>query len=82
MSIRHQRSRWGSCSASGRISLNARLMFCPPETVRYVLIHELAHTEHLDHSPAFWARVAELMPDHELARRALNRVWQQLPDWA
>ena len=81
-SIRHLRSRWGSCSAAGRISLNARLMFCPIDVVRYVLIHELVHTEHLDHSPAFWARVAEFEPDHHAARHYLNRIWQQLPDWA
>lgn len=81
-SIRHQRSRWGSCSAAGRISLNARLMFCPMDAVRYVLIHELVHTEHLNHSEAFWVRVAELMPDYDAARQSLKRVWQQLPDWA
>lgn len=82
MSIRFQRSRWGSCSARGNISLNARLMFCPPPAVRYVLIHELAHTEHLNHSPAFWARVAELMPDYLQAQHSLKAVWQRLPDWA
>ncbi|MGY6555636.1 MAG: M48 family metallopeptidase [Wenzhouxiangella sp.] len=82
LSIRYQRSRWGSCSARGNISLNARLMFCPPSAVRYVLIHELVHTEHLNHSPAFWARVAELMPDYAHAQRDLKAVWQGLPDWA
>jgi len=82
LSIRHQRSRWGSCSATARISLNARLMFCPIDAVRYVLIHELVHTEHLNHSETFWLRVAELMPDYARARLSLNRVWQQLPDWA
>lgn len=82
ISIRFQRSRWGSCSARGGISLNARLMFCPPEAVRYVLIHELAHTEHLHHGPAFWDRVAELMPDYIEAQRSLKQVWQCLPDWA
>ena len=81
LGIRHQRARWGSCSAAGRISLNARLMFCPIEPVRYVLIHELAHTEHLNHSPAFWNRVAELMPDYRAAQRSLQQVWQRLPDW-
>lgn len=82
LSIRYQRSRWGSCSARGNISLNARLMFCPPVAVRYVLIHELVHTQHLNHSPAFWARVAELMPDYAHAQRGLKAVWQRLPDWA
>ena len=82
MRIRQQRSRWGSCSASGRISLNARLMFCPPDALQYVLIHELVHTEHLDHSAAFWARVGELMPDYARARLSLREIWQRLPDWA
>ena len=82
LSIRYQRSRWGSCSARGNISLNARLMFCPSPAVRYVLIHELAHTEHMNHSPAFWARVAELMPDYAQAQASLKAVWQRLPDWA
>lgn len=82
LSIRYQRSRWGSCSARRSISLNARLMFCPPQAMRYVLIHELVHTEHLNHSPAFWARVAELMPDYAVAQHSLKQVWQRLPDWA
>ncbi len=82
LGIRYQRSRWGSCSARGNISLNARLMFCPPRAVRYVLIHELVHTEHLNHSPAFWSRVAELMPDYSAAQHSLKQVWQRLPDWA
>lgn len=82
VTIRRQRSRWGSCSAQGRLSLNVRLMFCPPRACRYVLIHELAHTEHPDHSPAFWAKVAELMPDYRAARAELGVAWQRLPDWA
>lgn len=82
LGIRHQRSRWGSCSAAGRISLNARLMFCPTGLLRYVLIHELVHTEHLNHSAAFWDRVAELIPDYRAAQRSLKQVWQRLPDWA
>ncbi|AKS40925.1 M48 family metallopeptidase [Wenzhouxiangella marina] len=79
--IRNQRSRWGSCSAAGRLSLNARVLFASPEACRYVLVHELVHTRHLDHSPAFWARVAEIDPDYRAHMRQLDRVWRQLPDW-
>lgn len=79
--IRNQRTRWGSCSSAGRLSLNARLLFASPQACRYVLINELVHTEHLDHSPAFWARVAEVDFDYREHRRSLDRVWQQLPDW-
>lgn len=81
IAIRCQRARWGSCSARGHLSLNARLLFASPEACRYVLIHELVHTEHLDHSPAFWRRVASLDPDYQVHQAQLNAVWQQLPDW-
>ena len=79
--IRNQRSRWGSCSARGNISLNARLLLCSPAACRYVLLHELVHTEHLDHSPAFWRRVAELVPDHRDCSAELRTTWQRLPAW-
>lgn len=79
--IRNQSSRWGSCSARADLSLNARLLFCTPATCEYVLIHELVHTVHLDHSPAFWARVAELVPDHARHQAALKEAWLRLPDW-
>ena len=81
VTVRNQRSRWGSCSASGNISLNARLLLCSPATCRYVLLHELVHTEHLDHSPRFWRRVAELVPDHRDCSAELRATWQRLPAW-
>ncbi|QOC23124.1 M48 family metallopeptidase [Wenzhouxiangella sp. AB-CW3] len=81
ITIRNQRSRWGSCSAQGNISLNARLLLCSPPACRYVLLHELAHTEHLDHSPAFWQRVAELVPDHRDCSAELRSAWRRLPAW-
>ncbi len=81
VSIRQQRSRWGSCSAAGHLSLNARLLLVSPAACRYVLIHELVHTEHLDHSPRFWRRVAELAPDYRASIAELKRAWQRLPAW-
>lgn len=81
ITIRNQRSRWGSCSARANISLNARLLLCSPAACRYVLLHELVHTEHLDHSPAFWRRLAELVPDHRDCSAELRTTWQRLPAW-
>jgi predicted metal-dependent hydrolase len=81
ITIRNQRSRWGSCSARASISLNARLLLCSPAACRYVLLHELVHTVHLDHSPAFWKRVAELVPDHRDCSAELRATWQRLPAW-
>lgn len=63
--IRLQRGRWGSCSAEGDISLNARLLLKPYEFVRYVLIHELCHLKELNHSPRFWKLVASFVPDYQ-----------------
>jgi len=81
LSFRNQKSRWGSCSSNGNLSLNARLLFCSPEACRYVLIHELVHLEHPNHSPRFWNRVAELCPDYRQHMRELKTVWHRLPDW-
>lgn len=81
LSFRNQRSRWGSCSTNGSLSLNARLLFCSPQACRYVLLHELVHLEHPNHSPRFWQRVAELCPDYREQMRELKTVWNRLPDW-
>ncbi len=81
LSFRNQKTRWGSCSSRGNISLNARLLLCSPEACRYVLIHELVHLEHPNHSPAFWRRVGELCPDYRQHMRELKIVSNRLPDW-
>ena len=60
IAIRDTTSRWGSCSTSGTMSFSWRLAFAPVDVLRYVVMHELAHTKHMDHSPEFWAQVAEL----------------------
>lgn len=72
VSIRDQRTRWGSCGRDGHICLNWRLLVMPEWVRDYVMIHELMHLERLDHSPAYWALVAAACPDYERARRWLR----------
>ena len=62
--IADQKSLWGSCTPDGLISLNWRLLLAPPPVLRYVIVHELCHRQHLDHSQRFWRLVARQMPDH------------------
>ncbi|MBW8328364.1 MAG: M48 family metallopeptidase [Thiobacillus sp.] len=71
--LSNAQTQWGSCTRSGRIRLNWRLVQAPLTLIDYVAAHELAHLVHLDHSPRFWAKVAELCPD-ALARRAELRT--------
>ena len=80
-SIRHQRSRWGSCSRRRTISLNARLLFFPPELVDYVLLHELCHTVELNHSLRFWRVLEEHCPGSAAFRRRLRSAASYIPDW-
>lgn len=82
VSLRCQKTRWGSCSRDGAISLNARLLFLPPELVEYVLIHELCHLAHLNHSKRFWALVARHCPDFRARDRRLRGMWAHVPRWA
>lgn len=80
--VRLQRTRWGSCSNSGTISLNAALLFLDPPLVRYLLIHELCHLLALNHSRKFWAAVARSEPDYEALDRQLTAAWSHVPLWA
>ena len=72
VSIRNQRLRWGSCGRTGHICLNWRLLLMPDWVRDYVLIHELMHLRRMDHSPQFWAHVAEACPEYETARHWLR----------
>lgn len=81
VAVRGQRSVWGSCSSSGTISLNYKLLFLPPEIVDYVLVHELAHTRYLDHSPAFWSFLEGLEPETRRLDQALRLAGSLVPPW-
>jgi predicted metal-dependent hydrolase len=79
--VRRQRTRWGSCSTRGTISLNCCLLFQRPEVVRYLLIHELAHVRHMNHSARFWELVARHCPDYRRLDRELLDGWRRVPSW-
>lgn len=72
ITIRDQKTRWGSCSARGTLSFNWRLMLAPPAVLDYVVVHELCHLTHMDHSSAFWQAVADVCPDYRTHRKWLK----------
>jgi predicted metal-dependent hydrolase len=78
ITARDTRSRWGSCSASGAVSLSWRLSFAPPDVMRYVVIHECCHLCEMNHSADFWALVAGHCPDYKRARLWLRKNGQVL----
>ena len=78
ITIRDTRSRWGSCSASGNLSFCWRLVMAPENVLDYVVAHEVAHLEHLNHGPAFWRAAGELTEDAQTARAWLKRNGQDL----
>ncbi len=81
LQIRGQKSRWGSCSSNGTLSLNYKLLFLEPELVRYLLVHELAHMRVLNHSPRFWKQVARQEPRWRELDAQLGEAWRDVPAW-
>jgi predicted metal-dependent hydrolase len=81
MLLRRQRTRWGSCSSAGTISLNLSLMFQRPEVVRYLMIHELCHRRHMNHSQRYWALVESFEPHWRSLDKELLQGWRHVPAW-
>jgi len=79
--IRMQRTCWGSRSATGTISLNLCLLFLDPELVRYLMIHELCHGRHMNHSKRFWRLVGSFEPRYRTLDRRLGEAWRDVPAW-
>lgn len=72
ITIRAQRTRWGSCSSMGNLNFNCLLALTPPEVLDYVVVHELCHRKQLNHSPAFWNEVANVLPNYQAHRNWLK----------
>lgn len=82
ITVRHQKTRWASCSDRKSISLNLKLLFLPPPLVRYVFIHELCHTIHMNHSADFWTLVHQKDPHYKPTDTELRKGWRYVPPWA
>lgn len=79
--IAGQKTRWGSHSSTGTISLNYCLLFVDPSLVRYLMIHELCHAKHMNHSRRFWALVRRFEPEYRKLDRQLTDAWHHIPTW-
>lgn len=78
ITVRDQKTRWGSCSSRGTLSFNYRLIFAPPVILDYVVVHELCHLTHMNHSKSFWNMVASVMPEYKECRKWLREHGQDL----
>ena len=72
ITIRRQKTRWGSCSDKGNLNFNCMLMCLPEEVINYVVVHELAHLKQMNHSPKFWAEVNAVLPNYKVLRKTLK----------
>ena len=81
VTVRSQRTRWASCSAHGVISLNVRLLFLPQHLVRYALLHELVHTQEMNHSRRYWTLLESIEPNYRPLDSELRGAWRLVPEW-
>ena len=72
ITIRHQKTRWGSCSGTGNLNFNCLLMLVPEQVLDYVVVHELCHRKEMNHSPRFWKEVEAIFPEYREARKWLK----------
>ena len=82
VSVKNQRTRWGSCTRRGRVSLNCKLLFLPREQVRYVMAHELCHTLEHNHSGRFWMRLRAFESKADALHGNMRDAWKLVPAWA
>lgn len=79
--VKSQRTRWASCSAQRNLARNTKLLFLSADLVRYVMIHELCHTVHMNHSRDFWSVVGSHEPSYKSLDQALREAWKTVPQW-
>ena len=78
VTVREQKTRWGSCSARGNLNFHWKLVLMPPEILDYVVVHELAHRKEMNHSERFWAEVERILPDYRARRKWLKEFGGQV----
>ena len=78
ITVRNQKTRWGSCSSKGHLNFNCLLMLAPPEVLDYVVVHELCHRKQMNHSKAFWLEVEKVLPNYKEVRKWLKEEGSQM----